>query len=33
MNFRQQGLRLLAIVVSLALIAGAFFNFNFSFLA
>ncbi|MGB9380520.1 TlpA family protein disulfide reductase [Candidatus Binatus sp.] len=32
MNFRQQGLRLLAVVVSLALIAGAFFNFNFSFL-
>src|SRR5579863_10552413 len=30
MNFRQQGLRLLAIAVSLALIAGAFFNFNFS---
>ena len=32
MNGRQQGLRALAVVVSLALIASAFFNFNFSFL-
>jgi thiol-disulfide isomerase/thioredoxin len=29
MNDRQQGLRALAIVVSVALIVGAFFNFNF----